>query len=173
MRLILWSLMVTLALASSALAASKIVVVFEYPRSLSPSGFVFTVTVEGQPTPITMTVSASAPGACVAAGESANPDIYCGSLGCFPPGSRIGITAQAQVGDQLSGPSNVGGCIVDMQCNCVGIPGDRSPVDVLTTPGPTAPPFVSPAPVTASIPPPPMFPQVPLPPPAPQAAGPT
>jgi hypothetical protein len=173
MRLILWSLMGTFFLASSTLAASKIVAVFDYPRRLSPSGFVFTVTVEGQPAPITMTVAASAPGACVTAGQPADPDTYCGSLACFPPGSRIQMTAQAQVGDQLSGPSNVGGCIVDMQCQCVGIPGSGSAEDVLTTPGPTAPPVVPPSPVTPSIPPPPVFAQVPLPPAAPQAAGPT
>ena len=176
MRLVLWSLLSSLTLAPSALAASRIVAVFEYPRTFNPSGFVFTVNVEGQATPLTMTVTASAPGACVTAGQPADPDTYCGSLGCFPPGSRIRITVQAKVGDQLSGPSNLAGCIVDMQCQCVGIPGSGSPVDLLTTPGQppaSAPPLVIAAPVTASLPPPPAWAPLPIPPPAPRTAGPT
>src|SRR5713101_4735237 len=88
------------------------------PRTLNASGFVLTITVEGQATPITMTVAASAVGACVAAGQPATPDTYCASFACFPPGSRLGVTVQAQVSTQLSGPSNLGGCIVDLQCNC-------------------------------------------------------
>jgi hypothetical protein len=173
MRAALGILLLSLALATGGWAAPRIGVVFEYPRSVGASGFVITVAIEGQPTPITMGVTASAPGACAAVGEPASPDIYCAWLGCFPGGSRLGITAQAKVGDQLSGPSNVGGCIVDQQCTCVGIPGSGSPIDVLTTPGvaaATPPPIVIPDPVTASIPPRPVFATIPTPPPAPAGA---
>ncbi len=177
MREVLCSLLLILGLATHAHSASRIVAVFEYPRTLNASGFVLTITVEGQATPITMTVAASAVGACVAAGQPATPDTYCASFACFPPGSRLGVTVQAQVSTQLSGPSNLGGCIVDLQCNCVGIPGSGSPVDILTTPS-TAPaspvsPVAPPMPVTASIPQPPVWAPLPTPPKAPVAAGPT
>jgi hypothetical protein len=72
-------------------SAAQLSLVWEYPRSLSASGFTIQATAAGQARATTLTVQPFAPGACAALNQPANENVYCAVVGCPP---QAGISSR-------------------------------------------------------------------------------
>jgi hypothetical protein len=159
----------SLGLVSPKLAAG-VVLSFDFPRTLTPSGFVITAVADGQPTNATLIVTPSAAGACTAVDSTSTVDTYCASVGCLPPG-RYRFFVQAQIGSQPSAPSETVGCVMDAQCRCTLLaPGAALAPSGSALPPTSLPPRTAPL---APVQPPaaPTFAALPIPPRPPPPSG--